>query len=322
MIRTVSILSEGWRDLSLDDACERFSAYGYDSVEISCGGRHFNVQEAFSDSSYIENVKSLLDRHGLTCSALANHRAGQCVGALWDPRINKYAPEEFANSPEEIRTWAIEEMKMTARAAAAMDAPVVTGFMGSPIWRFFYPCPEVAKSTLDEGYEMIRSLWQPILDAYQESGIKFALEVQPSQIAYDYHTLKRVFELFEDHPALGITFNPAHLFWQGIQPELLIRDFPDKIYFVHIRDAALTLDGRSSILGSHLEPGNLNRGWNFRAPGHGEVNFEAVIRELNHSFYTGPLSLDWEDSEIESDYGAREACSFLKGINYPSPYNQ
>jgi len=167
---------------------------------------------------------------------------------------------------------------------------------------------------------LIKKLWDPILEVFDIAGVKFALEVHPSEIAYDYYTTKRLFEIFENRAALGINFDPSHLIWQGLQPELLIRDFPDRIYHVHIKDAAVTLDGRSGILGSHLEFGNLNRGWNFRSPGHGDVNFEAIIRELNAIGYEGPLSVEWEDNGMDRDYGAKDALEFVQSINFsPSP---
>ena len=159
-------------------------------------------------------------------------------------------------------------------------------------------------------------LWNPILDVYDECGIKFALEVHPTEIAFNYYTTRKLFEVFENRETLGINFDPSHLIWQGMQPDLLIKDFPNRIYHVHIKDAAVTLDGRSGILGSHLEFGDLSRGWNFRSPGHGDVDFEAIIRELNAAGYTGPLSVEWEDNGMDREFGAQDALDFVKSINF------
>lgn len=147
-------------------------------------------------------------------------------------------------------------------------------------------------------------------------GIKFALEVHPTEIAFDYYSTKKLFEKFSDCDTLGINFDPSHLLWQGMTPHLLIRDFPDRIYHVHMKDVAVTLDGRTGILGSHIEFGDARRGWNFRSLGHGDVNFEEIIRALNDIDYKGPLSVEWEDSGMEREFGAKEACEFVKKVDF------
>ena len=98
--------------------------------------------------------------------------------------------------------------------------------------------------------------------------------------------------------------------------ESLIREFPDRIYHVHIKDAIVTLNGRSGILASHLNFGDPRRGWDFRSPGRGGVNFEEIIRALNVAKYDGPLSVEWEDSGMDREHGAREACEFVKKLDF------
>jgi len=95
-----------------------------------------------------------------------------------------------------------------------------------------------------------------------------------------------------------------------------IRAFPDRIYHCHVKDAAVTLDGESGILSSHLNFGDYRRGWDFRSPGHGDVDFEAIVRELNRVGYTGPLSVEWEDCGMDREYGARDAAEFTRGIDF------
>jgi len=103
-----------------------------------------------------------------------------------------------------------------------------------------------------------------------------------------------------------------------MDPVRFIKEFPDRIFHVHIKDAALTLDGRSGILSSHLDFGQPGRGWDFRSPGHGQVNFEEIIRELNRIEYDGPLSVEWEDSGMDREYGAADAAKFVRKLDFPS----
>ena len=121
---------------------------------------------------------------------------------------------------------------------------------------------------------------------------------------------------FEAYPEFGLNFDPSHLLWQGIQPHLFLRDFIKHVYHVHMKDVAITLDGRTGLLGSHIDFGDARRGWNFRSLGHGNVNFEEIIRVLNEFEYDGPLSVEWEDSGMDRIFGATEAAAFVKKINF------
>jgi sugar phosphate isomerase/epimerase len=316
MSRPVTIFTGQWADLSFEDVCRTMSAMGYDGLEICTWGDHMDVKKAAQDPAYVAEKKTVLNQYGLSCDALGAHLSGQCVGDRWDERLDGFAPGKFAGNADKIRDWGIEQMILTAKAAAVMGCSVVTGFMGSPIWKFFYSFPQTSEKMIEDGYLKIKELWSPIFDEFDKVGVKFALEVHPTEIAYDYWTLKKLFEIFEYRKTLGINFDPSHLIWQGLRPEVLIQDFPDKIYHVHMKDAAVTLDGRSSILGSHLPFGDARRGWNFRSLGHGTVNFEEIIRALNIAGYEGPLSVEWEDNGMDRMYGARESLEFVRKHNF------
>ena len=173
---------------------------------------------------------------------------------------------------------------------------------------------------IDDGFKLLKELWTPILDVFQECDVKFALEVHPTEIAFDIHTAQMALEALDFHPAFGFNFDPSHLIWQGVDPAKFIYKFPDRIFHVHMKDAAVQLNGENGILASHLNFGDHRRGWDFRSLGHGSVNFEEIIRALNHIGYQGPLSVEWEDSGMEREYGAREAFDFVKNINF-SPSN-
>jgi sugar phosphate isomerase/epimerase len=225
-------------------------------------------------------------------------------------------PDNIKGQPDEIIKWATNEMICTAKAAKNMGCYVVTGFLGSPIWKYLYSFPPTTDEIIEAGYQKIVDRWTPIFDEFDACGIKFGLEVHPTEIAYDYYSTVKLFEVFENRPTLGLNFDPSHLIWQGMEPHVMISDFPDKIYHVHMKDAAVTLDGRAGIIGSHLPFGDLRRGWNFRSLGHGDVNFEEIIRHLNAAGYQGPLSVEWEDNGMDREFGAAESVEFVKNINF------
>ena len=140
--------------------------------------------------------------------------------------------------------------------------------------------------------------------------------MHPSEIAYDLITAERALDAIGRREEFGFNFDPSHLLWQGVDPVEFIRAFGDRIYHVHMKDAIVTLNGRSGILSSHLNFGDSRRGWDFRSLGRGGVNFEEIIRALNDIGYQGPLSVEWEDSGMDRDAGAAEACEFVKKIDF------
>ena len=139
--------------------------------------------------------------------------------------------------------------------------------------------------------------------------------MHPTEIAFDIVTAKRALEAIGGRKTFGFNFDPS-LLWQMIDPVKFLYEFPDRIYHVHMKDAALQLNGRNGILSSHLNFGSPERGWDFRSLGHGSVNFEEIIRALNHIGYNGPLSVEWEDSGMEREHGAKEACAFVKKVDF------
>ncbi len=313
--RPITICTGQFGDLPLSEVAEKMSAIGYEGLEIAIAS-HLNVHRYVEDAAYREEIQGILEKNHLHIWAISAHLAGQCVGDLYDPRLDNFAPDALAGKPEEIRQWGIEEVKTATKAAQMMGVKILTCFTGSPLWRYWYSYPQTTPQMIEEAYTKIKELWTPIFDYMDTCGVKFALEIHPTEIAFDYYSAKKLLEVFDYRPTLGFNFDPSHLLWQGMDPKLLIRDFPDRIYSVHMKDVKLNLDGRTGLLGSHLEFGDTRRGWNFVSLGHGDVDFDGIIRELNAIGYEGPLSVEWEDSGMERMFGAREAYEFTKKINF------
>jgi len=314
-MRPVSLASGQFGDLSLDELCVLASRLGYDSLELATHA-HFDINQALDDENYINNVKQTLHKNNLKCYAVSAHLAGQCVGDNWDERLNNFAPAAVSGQPGKIREWAVAEMKKTAKAAQKLGVSIVTCFMGSPIWAYWYSFPQTTKEMIDAGYQKIYDLWTPVLDVFDECGVKFALEVHPTEIAFDYYSTEALLKKFNYRPALGLNYDPSHLVWQGVNELTFLRDFADRIYHVHMKDVKLTNNERAGILGSHIEFGDTRRGWNFVSVGHGDVDFDGIIRELNQMGYDGPLSVEWEDSGMEREFGAKEAYEYVRKMNF------
>jgi sugar phosphate isomerase/epimerase len=287
-------------------------------LELACWGDHFEVDKAVSDKNYCQKKRELLKKYGLEVYAISHHLAGQLVCDVNDKRAHAFAPAGTHGHPEKIREWAVETMKNTARAAARLGIEVVNGFTGSSIWHLLYSFPPADPADVEAGFQFFAEKWNPILDVFEQEGVRFGLEVHPTEIAYDVVTTERALKAVDHRPEFGFNFDPSHLHWQGVDPVVFLKEFSDRIYHVHMKDAAVTLDGRSGIISSHLNFGDPRRGWDFRSLGHGEVDFESIVRTLNQIGYEGPLSVEWEDSGMEREHGAAEACRFVRDVDFPS----
>lgn len=321
MKRPITICSGQFGDMPLEALCEQMRAIGYQGFELATQA-HIDVWKTVEDAAYRGELVATLDRHGMQIHALSAHLMGQCVGDNYDERLDNFVPDEDKGNPAAIRAWATEGMKMTARAAQALGVGVVTCFLGSPLWPMWYSFPQTTPAMVEAGFRKIVELWTPIFDVYDACGVKLALEVHPTEIAFDYYTTERLLEAIGRRPTLGLNFDPSHLLWQGVNPAMFLRDFKDRIYHVHLKDVKLNLDGRAGILGSHIEFGDTRRGWNFVSLGHGDVDFDAITRELNQMGYRGPLCVEWEDSGMERMHGAQEAFGFASRVNFePSAFS-
>jgi sugar phosphate isomerase/epimerase len=312
MARPVTLFTGQWADLPLEQMARKTKEFGYDGIELACWGDHFEVEKA--DDAYCRRKRDLLDSHGLQCHAISAHLVGQAVCDVIDERHKSILPPAVwgDGKPEGVNKRAAEELKATARAAKRLGVGVVNGFTGSSIWHLLYSFPPVPGKMIDDGFKLFANRFNPILDVFAECGVKFALEVHPTEIAFDIYTAERALDAIGRRPEFGFNFDPSHLHWQGIDSVEFLRAFSDRIYHVHVKDAIVTLNGKTGILASHINFGDHRRGWDFRSPGRGTVNFEEIIRELNRIGYQGPLSVEWEDSGMDREFGAREACSFVK----------
>jgi sugar phosphate isomerase/epimerase len=319
MARPITLFTGQWADLPLEVLAQKVSAWGFDGLELACWGDHFEVDKALADDRYVQSRWDILNRYGLKCYAISNHLVGQCVADdPIDARHQRILPSRIwgDGSPEGVRQRAAQEMKDTALAAKKLGVSVVNGFTGSPVWKNLYFFPPTSQDDINQGYKDFADRWIPILDVYAQNNIKFALEVHPTEIAYDCITAQRALDAVKQHPAFGFNFDPSHFIHQFLNPVEFINEFKDRIFHVHVKDSRVQLSGRNSILSSHLDFGDPRRGWDFVSPGRGDVKWDPIIRALNRAGYQGPLSIEWEDSGMDRDWGAPEALRMIRGMDY------
>jgi sugar phosphate isomerase/epimerase len=318
MGRPVTLFTGQWADLTLDDLAQKAASWGFDGLELASWGDHFEVDRALAESDYIPSVHELLNRHGLKCWSISNHLVGQAVCDPIDSRHRAILPAEVwgDGDPEGVRGRAARRMMDTARAAAQFGVSTVTGFTGSSVWNKLYSFPPNDFAEIEKGYEDFAERWKPILDVFAREGVRFALEVHPTEIAYDFVTTRKTLDAIGNRPEFGLNFDPSHMMPQFLDPAEFIAEFADRIYHVHVKDSVRRLNGRRSILGSHLEFGEPDRGWDFVSAGRGDVDFDAMFRALTRIGYPGPLSIEWEDSGMDREFGAQEAVAFVRRTDF------
>jgi sugar phosphate isomerase/epimerase len=328
MSRPVTLFTGQWADLSLAELAPKVKAMGFDGVELACWGDHFDVQAALNEPDYIAKKWALLEANGLTCYAISNHLVGQAVCDLIDARHAAIlSPEIYGDGePEGVRQRAAKEMQDTARAArqffdakpgGAPERVVVNGFTGSSIWPLLYSFPPTVPGQIEAGFKDFADRWTPILDVFEQEDVYFALEVHPTEIAFDIASAATALEAINHHPRFGFNYDPSHLGYQGVDYVKFIRDFGAYIFHAHVKDAWWGHgNGDVGVFGGHTEFGDARRYWDFRSPGRGDVNFEEVMVALNDVAYNGPLSVEWEDSRMDRFHGGEESCRFTRNLDF------
>ncbi|MEN8714240.1 MAG: sugar phosphate isomerase/epimerase family protein [Verrucomicrobiales bacterium] len=319
MGRPVTLFTGQWADLDCETIITKAKEMGYGGVELGCWGDHFEVDKA--DADYCKAKRELLDKHDMECYAISSHLVGQAVCDLIDERHKQILPEYVwgDGDPEGVRQRAAEELKKTAVAAKEFGVSVVNGFTGSSIWHLLYSFPPVLPGQIEGGFKDFADRFGPIMDTFQENGIKFALEVHPTEIAFDIASAETALEAIDHHPSFGFNYDPSHLGYQGVDYVEFIYRFSDRINHVHMKDVSWSdhpVD--AGVFGGHVDFHDRKRFWDFKSVGRGNINFEKIIRALNDIEYKGPLSVEWEDGAMDREAGASESAEFVKKVDFPA----
>jgi len=317
MARPVTLFSGQWADLPIETMCQKTRDFGYDGIELGCWGDHMDIDKA--DQAYCDNRNKLLKKYDLQLFTISTHLVGQAVCDIPDQRHKDILPSYVwgDGDPDGVRERAAKEIIRTGEVASRLGIENVVGFTGSSIWHLNYSFPAVPKQMIDDGYRDFAKRWGPIFDEYKKLGVRYCLEVHPTEIAFDIATSRRALEAVDYHPAFGFNYDPSHFGYQGVDYVKFIYEFAERIYHVHMKDVHWSdVPVDIGVFGGHTEFGDNRRFWNFRSIGRGRIDFESIIRALNDIGYKGPLSVEWEDSGMDREHGAAESCEFVKAVDF------
>ncbi|HWA28981.1 MAG TPA: sugar phosphate isomerase/epimerase [Lacunisphaera sp.] len=328
MPRPITLFTGQWADLPLAKLAPLAKRLGYDGLELACWGDHFDP-DAASSEKYIKEKWEVLADNGLTCFAVSSHLVGQAICDLIDERHKSILPPDVwgDGDPEGVRKRAAKKMALTAKSARKFfdakpggkkGAPiVVNGFTGSSIWHSIYAFPPTSQEYWDKGFADFGKRFGPILDEFEKQNANFALEVHPTEIAFDIASAQRAVAAVKGHKRFGFNYDPSHLGYQGVDYVKFIRTFGPRVFHAHMKDVWWGHgDGTVGVFGGHTSFGNAGRYWDFRSVGRGDINFEEIIVALNDVNYQGPLSVEWEDIRMDREHGAAESCAFLRKLDF------
>ncbi len=330
MPRPITLFTGQWADLPLATLAPLAKRLGYDGLELACWGDHFDVDAAAGSDKYVREKWELLADNGLTCYAVSNHLVGQAVCDLIDERHQSILPPDVWGNgePEGVRKRAAKKLALTAKAARRfIDArpggkdkkvsAIVNGFTGSSIWHSLYAFPPTSQTFWEKGFADFGQRFGPILEEFEKQNANFALEVHPTEIAFDLATAERAVAAVKGHKRFGFNYDPSHLGYQGVDYVKFIRTFGPRVFHAHMKDVWWGHgDGSVGVFGGHTGFGDARRYWDFRSVGRGDINFEEIIVALNDVGYAGPLSVEWEDIRMDREHGAAESCAFLRKLDF------
>ena len=317
MARKVTLYTAQFGDMPLETICAKAKEFGYDGLELACTDNHLDIGKLSQD--YCDGIKKTLASFGLELFAISNHLAGQCVCDRIDHRHKSILPPRLwgDGDPEGVRQRAAAEMIHTGEAAKMLGINTINGFTGSPVWHLLYSFPPVNPDEIQAGFQEVADRFKPILDFYRENGLKFGLEVHPTEIAFDISSARTLLQTLDYHPAFGFNYDPSHFGYQGVDYVAFIQEFADRIFHVHMKDVWWSdKPARAGVFGGHLPFAHPDRFWDFRSLGRGKINFEEIIRALNRIDYQGPLSVEWEDNGMDREHGAAESLQFVKKMDF------
>lgn len=318
----LGIFTVVFNDRPLDDVAAYAASLGYTAVELAAwrGSNHLDIDRVIADSDYVKHLRETLNRAGLRISAISNHLETQLVLGPLDASTDEFAP---GRSAEEKTAFGIERAKQTARAAAVLEVPVVVGFTGSNVWNSWYSWPPGNEEMYERGWALFAERWNPILDTFKQEGVVFAHETAPPEITYNLETSERALDLVDHRPEFGFNVDPSHFVWQGIDPVVFIKRLGARVFHVHAKDAEIQVDEvRRSGVAPNGAWQRMDRGFRFRVPGWGNVEWRRVITALLEVGYNNVLSFEHEDPAMSREDGCEQCARSLVPLLIKEPLRE
>jgi sugar phosphate isomerase/epimerase len=286
---------------------------GFVGVQMpTLGTSLFDLEKAAESQAYCDEVKGVLADAGLVITELSTHLQGQMVAVhpAYDALFDGFAPERLRGKPAERTAWAVEQVKLAAKASQKFGLTAHATFSGALAWPYFYPWPQRPAGLVEEAFDELARRWRPILDAFDEAGVDVCYEIHPGEDLFDGATYEMFLERVDQHPRACLLYDPSHFVLQQLDYLAYIDLYHARIRAFHVKDAEFNPTGRQGVYGGFQ--GWLGRAGRFRSVGDGQVDFKAIFAKLAAYDYPGWAVLEWECCLKHPEDGAREGAAFIK----------
>ncbi len=286
---------------------------GYRGVQVpTWDGRLFDLAKAASSKDYCDELVGVAAESGVVITELSTHLQGQLVAVnpAYDEAFDAFAPDAVKGNPKARQAWAVEQLKLAAKASRNLGLSASVSFTGALAWPFTYPWPQRPAGLVDTAFGELAKRWRPILDANDAVGCDVCFEIHPGEDVFDGATFEMFLDALKGHPRCAINYDPSHFLLQQLDYLAFIDIYHERIKAFHVKDAEFNPDGRQGVY-SGYQPW-LNRAGRFRSLGDGQVDFSGIFSRLAAHNYDSWAVLEWECCLKHPEDGAREGAPFIE----------
>ncbi len=298
---------------SLDGLCDWASGLGYRGIQLpTTDPRLIDLKLAAESQEYCDELNGRIRAAGLEISELSTHLQGQLVAVhpAYDSLMDGFSIAEVRGNPQARQAWAVEQLKLAAKASQRLGLNAHATFSGALLWHTLYPWPQRPQGLVEAGFAELGQRWRPILDAFEDAEVDCCFEIHPGEDLHDGASFERFLDAVDQHPRANILYDPSHLILQQMDYLAFIDLYHERIKAFHVKDAEFRPSGRSGVYGGYQ--GWVERPGRFRSPGDGQIDFRAIFSKLAQYGYNGWAVLEWECCLKHPEEGAREGAPFIR----------
>jgi sugar phosphate isomerase/epimerase len=298
---------------SLDAITKWAGSLGFKGVQIpSWDARLIDLAKAAGSKSYCDEIAGIARANGVEITELGTHLQGQLVAVhpAYDEAFDAFAPDAVRGNPKERQRWAVQQMRLAARASKNLGLASSVSFPGALAWPYLYPWPQRPPGLIETAFDELARRWRPIFDAYDEAGCAVAFELHPGEDLFDGTTFEMLLARVGNHPRCCINYDPSHFVLQQLDYLEFIDIYHERIASLHIKDAEFRPTGRQGVYGGYAPW--VERAGRFRSLGDGQVDFGAIFSKMAQYDYPGWAVLEWECCLKHPEQGAAEGAKFIR----------
>lgn len=296
----------------LQNICEWAAGLGYKGIQIpTWDARCIDLKKAAESKDYCDELKGIAGQYGIEIAELSTHLQGQLVAVhpAYDIMFDSFAPDNLKNNPKERTRWAVDQLKMAAKASRNFGIDVHATFSGALLWHTFYPWPQRPAGLVEMGFKELAEKWMPILNVFDEQGVDVCYELHPGEDLHDGVTFEKFLEATGNHQRVNLLYDPSHFVLQQLDYLQHIDFYHEKIRMFHVKDAEFNPDGKSGVYGGYQNW--IDRAGRFRSLGDGHVDFKSVFTKLSQYGFDGWAIMEWECCIKSPQQGAEEGAPFI-----------